>query len=98
MCENRGERRKRTFNKANKHAKLYENITGCSDIGEIGRFKKDKHIEKNKVDDEKTNGNLNFKRNYRHSDMKKIEDLDEQIIDFSKLNKDFLYIVDDTRG
>lgn len=100
MCGNRGERRKKTFTKAQRQAKLYETITGVSSkefVGEVGRFKKDKHLEA-RTDDDKTNSDWYGKKNYKHGDKKRATGLDEQEIDYSKISKpnphEFLYAWD----
>ena len=56
MCD-RGERRKKTFNKAIHQAKVYKDVTGVSSkefVGDVGRFKKCKHLE-TRTDCDKTN-------------------------------------------
>ena len=87
MC-NRGERRKKTFNKAQRQARLYETVTGLSSkecVGEIGRFKKDKHLE-TRTDDDKTNSEWYGKKNYKHSEKKRFAKLDDQMVDYSIIN------------
>lgn len=97
MCENRGERRKKTFNKAQRQAKLYKAVTGCSPqeyIGELGRFKKDKHLE-TRTDDDKTNSEWYGKKNYKHGDKKVFTSMDDQVKEYESISKpnphEFLY-------
>lgn len=96
MCD-RGERRKKTFNKAIHQAKVYEEVTGVSSkefIGEVGHFKKCKHLE-TRTDDYKTNSDWYGKNNYKHSEKKRFAKLDDQENDFVKYSKpnehEFLY-------
>ena len=80
MCGNRGERRKKTFTKAQRQAKLYATITSVSSkefVGDIGRFKKCKHLE-TRTDDDKTNSEWHGKKNYKHGDKKRFENLNQQ--------------------
>ena len=99
MCD-RGERRKKSFAKAIRSAKLYEIIFGVPAkefVGEIGRFKKDNHIDAGNYK-EKTNSDWRGKDNFRHGERKKYEKLKEQIIDYSEISKpdphEFLYQCD----
>lgn len=99
MCD-RGERRKKTFNKAVHQAKVYEDVTGVSSkefVGDVGRFKKCKHLE-TRTDYDKTNSDWYGKKNYKHSEKKRFAKLDDQENDFAKYSKpnehEFLYAWD----
>ncbi len=99
MCD-RGERRKKTFNKAKRHAKVYEMVARVSSeefVGEVGRFKKCKHLE-TRTDNDKTNSNWYGKNNYKHSDKKRFAKMEEDEKDFVKYSKpnehEFLYVWD----
>ena len=76
----RGERRKKTFNKAVRQARIYEIVTGVSSkefIGDVGRFKKCRNLE-TRTDDDKTNSEWHGKKNYKHGDKKRFENLNQQ--------------------
>lgn len=99
MCD-RGERRKKTFKKAQRQAKLFETVTGVSSkeyVGELGRFKKDKHLE-TRTDDDKTNSEWYGKKNYKHGDKKVFTSMDDQVKEYESISKpnphEFLYAWD----
>lgn len=73
--KDRGERRKKTFNKAVHQAKVYEEVTGVSskkDVGEVGRFKKCRHL-RTRDDDNRTNSEWFGKKNYKKSDRRRAD-------------------------
>ena len=89
MCENRGERRKKTFSKAKKNEKVYREVCGCSSdefVGELGRFKKDNRLG-TKTDYKKTNSEWYGKKNYKMGDKKRSDKMNEQLVDYNKISK-----------
>lgn len=82
----RARRRKKTFAKAKRQSRTYENVTGMSaekEIGCRGRFKKDTHL--NIIKDNNGYGTDKDKDNRRTRQEK--YDTEEQINDYSKYSK-----------
>ena len=85
MCD-RGERRKKTFNKAVHQAKVYEDVTGVSSkefVGDVGRFKKCKHLE-TRTDDDKTNSEWFGRQNFKQGDKKRFAKCEAEKLNYEK--------------
>lgn len=76
MCT-RGERRKKTFSKSNRNAKLFKTVTGYS-LDNVGRYKKCKYLEC-RSDSERTNSEWNGKRNYKYGDKKRFARSEDEL-------------------
>lgn len=77
----RGRRRKKTFNKANGRANFLKEIYGVTE-SEIGRFKKDKHIDI--VSKKSTDSRRSWKTKCKYGDRKNMVDAKEQMLNYTQ--------------
>ena len=77
----RGRRRKKTFNKANRRVNFLKEIYGVT-ASEIGRFKKDKHIDI--VSKKSTDSHHSLKTKCKYGDRRNMANAKEQMLNYTQ--------------